>query len=381
MARIGGNQTPRVPLLAFHRIASGEAFGVGGMVDVELTPAGDAITSSVPGKGTWTGLWVRPGFAFEEVVPSWNADTPAGSLVEIGLQARATDGLESGWYVLGRWTLDDAAFRRTSVAGQADELGAVDTDTFRAAAPLDAYRLRLTLSTAGRAAPTVRLVAAIASATTRSGEPASTPGNGVGIELSVPQYSQSIHAGEYPEYDSGGASWCSPTSTAMVIAHWGTGPTPADYAWVRPEYADPFVDHAARFTYDHGYAGAGNWSFNTAYAAQFGLDAFVTRLRSLREAEAFLKAGIPLVASISAGPGELDGFQLPQGTAGHLVVIVGFTPEGDPIVNDPAAVSNAAVRRTYDRAQFERAWLGGSGGVVYVIRPPGVPLPPSEGNW
>ena len=351
------------------------------MVGVELAPAGDAITLSGPQAGTWTGPWVRPGFAFEEVVPSWNADTPPGSLVEIELQARTTHGLESGWYVLGRWTLDDAAFRRTSVAGQADELGAVDTDTFRAAAPLDAYRLRLTLSTAGGAAPTVRLVAAIASATTGSGEPSSTPGNGVGIELSVPQYSQSIHAGEYPEYGSGGDSWCSPTSTAMVIAHWGTGPTAVDYAWVRPEYADPCVHHAVRFTYDHGYAGAGNWPFNTAYAAQFGLDAFVTRLRSLREAEAFLKAGIPLVASISSGLGELDGFQLRQGTAGHLVVIVGFTPEGEPIVNDPAAVSNAAVRRTYDRAQFERAWLGGSGGVAYVIRPLGMPLPPSEGNW
>ena len=79
-------------------------------------------------------------------------------------------------------------------------------------------------------------------------------------------------------------------------------------------------------------------------------------------------AGIPLVASIAVGPGELDGFLLPQGTDGHLVVVRGFTPEGDPIVNDPAAESNAAVRRVYDRAQFERAWLGGSGGVVYVIQ-------------
>jgi hypothetical protein len=229
--------------------------------------------------------------------------------------------------------------------------------------------------------PTVRLVAAIASAAARAGVETSPAGGGAGIELAVPSYSQSIHAGEYPEYDNGGASWCSPTSTAMVIAYWGTGPTAADCAWVDPGYEDPWVDHAARFTYDHGYGGAGNWAFNTAYAAQFGLDAFVTRLRSLREAEAFLQAGMPLVASIVAGPGELDGFRLEQGTAGHLVVIVGFTSTGDPVVNDPAAAANAAVRRTYDRGQFERAWLGGSGGVVYVISPPGTPLPPSAGNW
>ena len=83
----------------------------------------------------------------------------------------------------------------------------------------------------------------------------------------------------------------------------------------------------------------------------------------------------------SVGPGELDGFLLPQGEAGHLVVIVGFTDRGDPIVNDPAAPSNDAVRRSYDRAQFERVWLEGSGGAVYVITPPGTALPPSPGNW
>ena len=93
---------------------------------------------------------------------------------------------------------------------------------------------------------------------------------------------------------------------------------------------DPCVDHAARFTFDAAYDGTGNWPFNTAYAAHYGLDAFVTRLRSLQEAELFLAAGIPLVASIAAGPGELDGFLLPQGTAGHLVVIVGFTDDGRP---------------------------------------------------
>ena len=95
----------------------------------------------------------------------------------------------------------------------------------------------------------------------------------------------------------------------MVMEYWGSGPSAADLAWVDPALADPCVDHAARFTFDAAYDGTGNWPFNTAYAAHFGLDAFVTRLRSLQEAELFLAAGIPLVASIAAGPGELDGFR------------------------------------------------------------------------
>jgi hypothetical protein len=42
---------------------------------------------------------------------------------------------------------------------------------------------------------------------------------------------------------------------------------------------------------------------------------------------------------------------------------------------DPAARTNATVRRTYDRAQFERAWLAGSGGMAYVLRDAAHPLP------
>ena len=102
------------------------------------------------------------------------------------------------------------------------------------------------------------------------------------------------------------------------------------------DHVDPWVDHAARMTYDHAYSGTGNWPFNTAYAATRTDHAFVTRLRSLREAGLFIEAGIPLVASISFGSGELDGAPI-GATNGHLLVIVGFTDDGDVIVNDPAA--------------------------------------------
>ena len=64
------------------------------------------------------------------------------------------------------------------------------------------------------------------------------------------------------------------------------------------------------------------------------------------------------------------------------MVIVGFTAAGDVVVNDPAARTRAGVRRTYDRAQFERAWLRGSGGLVYVIHDAAHPLPAgARTNW
>ena len=160
----------------------------------------------------------------------------------------------------------------------------------------------------------------------------------------------------------------------MVLGRYDALPPPRAYGWVPDGHVAPWVDYAARMTYDSAYAGTGNWPFNTAYAATRTHDAFVTRLRNLREARYFIEAGIPLVASISFGPGELDGAPI-SASDGHLLVIAGFTAAGNVVVNDPAAKTAAGVRRTYDRGQFEDAWIPTSGGLVYVIRDRAHPLP------
>ena len=197
----------------------------------------------------------------------------------------------------------------------------------------------------------------------------------------MPRYSQMVHRGDYPQYDGGGEAWCSPTRPTMVLRYYDALPRAPAYSWVRDGYPDPVVAHVARVTYDTAFGGTGNWPFNTAYAAPATGSAFVTRLRSLREAERFIAAGIPLVASVRSASGELRGAPI-SSTNGHLLVVVGFTRSGDVVVNDPAASSSSGVRRTYDRGQFEDAWLkryasgsGGSGGLVYVVHDATHPLP------
>jgi hypothetical protein len=167
----------------------------------------------------------------------------------------------------------------------------------------------------------------------------------------------------------------------MVLAYWGVGPTAADMAWVDPSYQDPQVDYAARNTFDFSYSGCGNWPFNTAYAGRFGVNGFVTRLRSLNEAERFIAAGIPLVASASFKQNEIPGLGYPTG--GHLMVIVGFTADGQLVLNDPVAATDAGVRKVVGRAEWESAWLNTSRGIVYVIHPGSVALPaaPAQANW
>lgn len=335
-------------------------------------------------RGRWYSPWKRAGFGFDELIASWNADTPVGTFVEISVRGTTSNGRRSSWDHLGRWASHDVNFHRMSLGSQPDDFSRVAVDTLVADAGVTyrSWQLRVSLlSRVGNGkTPRVRRLAAVASnlpatsATSRHG--------GVVRELRVPRYSQVVHRGHYPQYNGGGAAWCSPTSTSMVLAAFDRGPTRRQYGWVDHDAGSPRVDYAARYTFAWNYDGAGDWPFNTAYAARFETDAFVTRLRSLREAELFIRAGVPLVASIAFGPGELGGAPI-SSTAGHVVVIVGFTRAGRVIVNDPAGHDSSQVRRVYTRAQFENAWLDASGGTVYVIHPPGkkLPAPARHSNW
>ncbi|MGW4748411.1 peptidase C39 family protein [Streptomyces sp. NPDC004290] len=335
---------------------------------------------------TWTSPVHTPAVPATEVIASWNAETPPGTWLQIELSGTYSDGTGTPWYVLGRWASGDEDIRRTSVDDQTDGKSTVWTDTFAIDDPasglrLRSYRLRLTLHRVPGTGltPVVHRFGAMASdVPDRFTVPASEPG--LVHELEVPRYSQNTHVGQYPEYDNGGEAWCSPTSSQMIVEYWGRRPSPEQLAWVNPAFADPQVCHAARHTYDHQYEGCGNWPFNAAYAATYpDMNAVVTRLRSLTELESLVAAGIPVITSQSFLKEELTGAG--YGTSGHLMTVIGFTPAGDVIANDPASPSNEAVRRVYARREWENIWLrtkrydangkvrSGTGGVCYIFWP------------
>lgn len=335
---------------------------------------------------TWTSPVHRLTVPATEVIASWNAHTPAGTWIQIELKGTYSDGTASPWYVLGRWAAGDQDIRRTSVDDQKDGRSTVWTDTIAVDDPsgglrVASYRLRLTLyrRPGTKLTPVVWRAGAMGSdVPDRFTVPASTPG--LDRELIVPRYSQEIHIGQYPEYDNGGEAWCSPTSSQMIVEYWGGRLTPEQLAWVDPAFADPQVCHAARYTFDYQYNGCGNWPFNAAYAATFkDLQGVVTRLRSLADLETLIAAGIPAITSQSFLKGELTGAG--YGTAGHLMTVIGFTSDGDVIANDPNSPSNEAVRRVYERREWENIWLrtkrynaegkvaSGTGGVCYLYFP------------
>jgi hypothetical protein len=359
------------------------------------TPAGrtDYADPHTGRTSTWEyATWTSPAHTLSvpatEVIASWNAHTPAGTWIQTELSARYSDGTDTPWYVMGRWAAGDEDIRRTSVDDQSDGRSSVWTDTLAlddaaSGLRLASYRLRLTLYRAPgtRKTPTVWRAGAMGSdVPDRFTVPASTPGPA--HELRVPSYSQEIHKGQYPQYDNGGEAWCSPTSSQMIVEYWGRRPTAAQLAWVDPSYADPQVCHAARYTFDYQYEGCGNWPFNAAYAATYkDMQGVVTRLTSLTDVETLVAAGIPVITSQSFLKEELTGAG--YGTSGHLMTVTGFTADGDVIAHDPAAPSDAEVRRVYRRREFENIWLrtkrydangqvkSGSGGVCYLYFPAG----------
>ncbi|SFF24499.1 Peptidase_C39 like family protein [Actinacidiphila alni] len=330
--------------------------------------------------GSWTSPWAAMPFAATDIVPSWTADAPDGARITVRLRIRDTGGHESGWYVMGHWSSGDAVVHRATVPGQSDSQGHVDADTFTAVGNgVTACRLQVVLTREAGADVDVALrgVRAVASRPPVGATPAvSGPGGAWGTVLDVPARSQGAHIGHCPQWDGGGEAWAGPACTAMLVEFFGRGPGAADLTWLDPDDPAPQVDFTARQVYDYGYKGCGNWAFNAAYPARYGLRGAVVRLPALTDVERFISAGLPIATTLSFRSSELSGAG--QSAAGNIMVVRGFTSSGDVVVNDPLAATDAGVRRVYPRAAFERVWLSGDGGggVAYLLHPEGTALPP-----
>lgn len=284
-----------------------------------------------------TGSWTSPVYRtapFTRAVASWNT---AGGSVEVFIRAALPTGW-SPWFSYGPWSQEG---ERHSVDGQnVPGVARLATDTLVLTQPSRAWQVQVRLQ-AGRLK---RLwVTAYDPAHQVPDAPDRTAW---GVDLSVPLRSQMI-------YPNGGNVWCSPTSLVMAMAFWG--------------HVESIPDQAVPGVWDPVYDGAGNWAFNVAYAGTRGFEAYVDRFTSFAELEAEIAAGRPVVCSVA-----YDRTWMPEAlyhrTGGHLIVVRGFTADGDVVVNDPAADADEGVRAVYRRTNFKRAWLD-RGGVVYRIRP------------
>jgi hypothetical protein len=247
--------------------------------------------------------------------------------------------------------------------GQHDANGNVDTDTLTLKHPGQAIDIQVTLhNTSSDSGAMLKLLTLSFSrkAVTQGDHPSRSPAWGKTID--VPQRAQ----GNYPN----GGVLCSPTSMSMVLSHYSNVLHLPDMNKDVPE-----VEY---HVWDPVYKGAGNWPFNTAYAGSFtGLTSYVARFESIQNLEEWIDAGLPVICSVSFDM--LRGLPLSPTESGHLVVLVGFDAEGNPVINDPAFRDQ--VRRTYKRSDFEKAWVY-SRRTVYLVYPDSARLPDSSsGLW
>lgn len=342
-----------------HRLHHVTHFDEGICAGARPAAGGGLVTEAGTMRGTWESVPFAPGCEVKVAVASWSADARPGTWVEVGIRAEI-GGRWGRWFSFGRWS---AGADRGSINDQTDETGRMDTDTFRPSQPPDRLQLRVTLE----GTVTLHKLRMLLAGEGAQPDPqayeraTNTPYIAAwGKDLPVPTKSQMI-------YPDGGRVWCSPVSLAMVLGYWGV--------------ARSIPDELVPLVYDPVYKGHGNWPFNTAVASLFGLDAYVTRLYGLPQLERWIEAGIPVVASVAYQRAWLENAPIDQ-TGGHLLVVRGFTPAGDVIVNDPAGSSDQEVLRVYKRDQFDRAWTGHSGGVVYLIHPREQHIPgDSLGAW
>jgi hypothetical protein len=111
----------------------------------------------------------------------------------------------------------------------------------------------------------------------------------------------------------------------------------------------------------------GNWPFNAGFAGSLGYRSYVMRCNSFDPIKQEIAKGYPAIISIAFGRDQLTGAPI-HATGGHIIVVRGFTKNGDPICNDPAARSEEKGHVVYKKEELERAWLG-HGGATVIVEP------------
>jgi len=296
---------------------------------------------------------------WDQLVASWNADLPDSAYLKVEARAIYPAGATK-YFTLALWSTDPAKHPRESVPGQKDDYGDVATDTLILRRPADRVQLRLTLGSDDVRKAALKFVGL--SLIDAHAEPAALAPNRRAWEklVPVPERSQM----NYPN----GKVLCSPTTVSMILSYWAE-------QLGRPDL-DCDVPKIVEAIYDAQWKGTGNWPFNTAYAGSLkGMRAYVVRLTDVSEVEDWVAAGVPVGLSVCYDRLRGKG----PGPNGHLVVCVGFTPEGDPIVNDPGTSRN--VQKVFPRKNLIYAWAY-SHNAAYLIYPVSFEVPKDRfGHW
>ena len=289
-----------------------------------------------------SGIYKTP-FPFNELLFSVNILLGGNNEESFELEAKILTGKSwSRWLSFGCFS--NSAGKRGSAKNQKDGDILIDTDILKTKIPAEALKFRIKINAGAGAA--LRLVSF--TATDTSSKYSAWHGNRKDLQtkiLPVPPSSQ------FTQPTDRAARICSPVCCCMALKTAGITVSASDFE---------------KITHDETADICGNWFLNIAGCGAAGAYAFSARLNSIEEAKALIEKGIPICASLTFGENELPGFYLKK-TAGHFMLIKGFTENGDIVTNDPAAPTDKEAEKIYPFRAFERAWLGTKRGLCYII--------------
>ena len=315
----------------------------------------DSLARAVP-PSCYRGVGAAPrprrdGDSMIVELPEWSPRRPAHRLVP-ALSALGRDvppfRFELSAFAAGAWSPWVAGATvgpaRLPIAAAGSDSLVAQIDEFIASPP--AERVRLVLRVAGaRAAP----LAAPWFVSLSAWSPAVSEETSAGgsARLVVPAVSQM-------EEDAAIRSRiCSPTCVAMVLAYYGASVAVADLA---REIFQPDLDIY------------GVWPAAVCTAGRHGIAGYLLRFPDWSAAEWCLAQGMPIIASVRYGAGELTGAAVSE-TLGHLLVLTGHADDA-VFVNDPAAPTASGVSRRYRLDELRRVWLERAGVGYVLFRPP-----------
>lgn len=304
-------------------------------------------------------------FPFNEAIPSWNGWAPTDGGFRVWLRVNLSNGKLSSnksdwtpWIEAGTWgnLPDEATTRTTAFPGGYYELDTLFLDgtghqfQFR----VDLYRASLSI-----ASPSIRLLALAFTNSLQDKQLWEEFGNrrpSISLALNQLQTTETLSI-PFRSQEVPNPEWipriCQTAAVCMALEYFGF------YRATEAIAARIYDPVAKRF---------GIWHRSVQAAAQEGLRGYIRRFRNWDDVRTHLKQNNVICASIRFKLGELQEPPPPyrsRGTAGHIIVIKGFAPNGRVVTNDSGS-KKYGKNELWLQSDLAKAWFD-KGGVAFVF--------------
>ena len=287
--------------------------------------------------------------AFFSLIPSWNAEVPEGTAVEMQVRV-ATSGRWSKWFSFGRWS---PYLGSESPKQQQDDIALVERDMLCLAdgsPAADVVQMRLFMySVDGKATPRLWLLGVSTNATKQMGQEL----RAFGRLLEVPSYSCQNRDPEISGRIAG------VTSLTMLMNRWGRDLLPEEVARAAYDKVGTYNNLA----FLAAAAGIYGFSCHVGYTGMSVLRRQIWEGRCVAARVHYRSEAVPGEEEREALEGRVAAPMQEQSdeTGGHLVVVRGFVTRGERevvVVNDPMAQSDDAVTSEIPLPLFAKMYTG-----------------------